>query len=79
VENYNESTGTGTGFKFWEPSALALYYCIGWAVSTWFDRPQHVVALRKQAMAQNFDWARSAQQYVTVYQHALRKKQVAIV
>jgi starch synthase len=79
VQNYNETTGGGTGFKFWEPAGLALYYCIGWAVSTWFDRPQHIVQLRKQAMAQNFDWATSAQQYVSVYQHALRKKQAATV
>jgi len=55
----------------------ALYYCIGWAVSTWFDRPQHIVQLRAHAMAQNFDWATSAQQYVSVYQHALRKKLAA--
>jgi len=74
VQNYNEATGTGTGFKFWEPSGLALYYCIGWAVSTWFDRPHHIVTLRQQAMAQNFDWAASARHYVDVYQHALQKK-----
>ena len=79
VENYNESAGTGTGFKFWEPSPLALYWCIGWAVSTWFDRPQHITALRQQAMAQNFDWATSARHYVDVYHHALRKKQAATV
>jgi starch synthase len=79
IENYNEAAGTGTGFKFWEPAASAFYYCIGWAVSTWFDRPQHITAMRQQAMAQNFDWATSAQQYVTVYQHALQKKQPATV
>ena len=79
VENYNEKTGTGTGFKFWEASGLALHYCIGWAVSTWFARPQHIISMRKQAMAQNFDWAISARQYVDVYQHALRKKQAATV
>ena len=75
VQNYNEAAGTGTGFKFWEPSGLALYYCIGWAVSTWFDRPEHIVKMREQAMAQNYDWATSAKHYVNVYQHALQKKQ----
>jgi starch synthase len=79
VQNYNEATGAGTGFKFWEPSGLALYYCIGWAVSTWFDRPHHITRLREQAMAQNFDWATSAQKYVEVYQHALNKKLSATV
>ena len=77
VRNYDEATGSGTGFKFWEPSPRALYYCIGWAISTWFDRPQHIVKLRRQAMAQNYDWRTSAQQYVGVYQHALRKKRAA--
>jgi hypothetical protein len=42
VENYDEAAGRGTGFKFWEISGRALYYTIGWAVSTWYDRPQHV-------------------------------------
>jgi starch synthase len=77
VQNYNEATGDGTGFKFWEPSARALYYCIGWAVSTWFDRPQHIAKLQQQAMAQDFSWPKSAQQYMGVYQHALRNKQAA--
>lgn len=77
VQNYDEATGSGTGFKFLEPSPRALYYCIGWAISTWFDRPQHIVKLRRQAMAQNYDWRTSAQQYVGVYQHALRKKRPA--
>jgi starch synthase len=77
VQNYNEATGDGTGFKFWEPSARALYYCIGWAVSTWFDRPRDIIKLRQQAMAQDFSWPKSARQYIDVYQHALRKKQAA--
>jgi starch synthase len=77
VDNYNEAAGTGTGFKFWEPSGLALYWCIGWAVSTWFDRPHHITSLRQHAMAQNFDWATSARQYVAVYHHALAKRMSA--
>ena len=75
VQNYNEATGDGTGFKFWEPSARALYYCIGWAVSTWFDRPQHIVKLRQHAMAQDFSWPKSAQPYIEVYRHALQNRQ----
>jgi starch synthase len=74
VQNYDETTGTGTGFKFHQPTALALHNTIGWAVSTWFDRPQHIAQLRQQAMAQNFDWHTSAKQYVHVYRHALHNK-----
>jgi starch synthase len=71
VENYNEAAGTGTGFKFWEISGRALFYTIGWAVSTWFDRPQHYAAMQQQGMARDFTWESSARQYERVYEHAL--------
>ena len=74
VVNYNEATGEGTGFKFLQPTPLALQNTIGWAVSTWFDRPHHITQLRQQAMAQDFSWPKSAAQYVQVYEHALDKK-----
>ncbi len=54
VENYNEGDGSGTGFKFWEPTPQALYNTIGWAVSTWYDRPHHISKLRQAAMAREF-------------------------
>ncbi|MCE0498328.1 MAG: glycogen/starch synthase [Methylacidiphilales bacterium] len=74
VENYDETTGRGTGFKFWEISDRALYYTIGWAVSTWYDRPQHYAALQQQGMARDFTWEASAQQYERVYDHALANR-----
>lgn len=52
VEQYNEVTGTGTGFKFWDVSRDALYYTIGWAVSTYYDRPHHCATMMRQAMQQ---------------------------
>ena len=76
---YNETTGEGTGFKFLQPTPLALRNTIGWAVSTWFDRPKHIVQLRQQAMAQDFSWPKSAAQYVRVYEHALDNKRNAPV
>lgn len=75
VRNYDEASGTGTGFKFWDATASALYYSIGWAVSTWFDRPEHVAKLQQNAMAEDFSWEKSARRYEEVYQHALRNKQ----
>jgi starch synthase len=71
VENYDEATGGGTGFKFWEISDRALYYTIGWAVSTWYDRPQHYAAMQQRGMARDFTWEASARQYERVYDHAL--------
>jgi starch synthase len=71
VENYDEAAGTGTGFKFWEISGRALFYTIGWAVSTWYDRPHHYAAMQQRGMARDFTWGSSAQQYENVYDHAL--------
>jgi len=71
VENYDEGLGSGTGFKFWEISQRALFYTIGWAVSTWFDRPHHYAAMQHQGMTRNFTWDASARQYEHVYEHAM--------
>jgi starch synthase len=71
VENYNEAAGTGTGFKFWEISGRALYYTIGWAVATWYDRPHHIAAMQQQGMSRDFTWENSAKQYERVYENAI--------
>lgn len=86
VESYNEATGEGTGFRFDQPNEHALYYTIGWACSTWYDRRHHYEAMQQRAMVQDFSWERSARQYVRIYEWArdarleglgLIKKQVA--
>jgi len=74
VDQYDEETGSGTGFKFSEPSSSAVYYSIGWAVSTWFDRREHFVCMQKAAMDKRFSWDESASEYVNVYRKALAKK-----
>lgn len=71
VENYSESTGNGTGFKFWDHTADALYYTIGWAVSTYYDRPDHMHMLRKKAMKQDFSWNRSVKEYECFFEMAI--------
>lgn len=70
VEQYDEPHGTGTGFKFWDATTPALYYTIGWAVSTYYDRPGHHQAMIQQAMKQDFSWQRSAEDYVRLYEQA---------
>ena len=74
VQQYNEQTAAGTGFKFWNISSSALYYTIGWAVSTYYDRPKHFATMQKRGMKQVFSWEDSAAQYVDVYKQALRVK-----
>lgn len=68
VLNYNEYYGVGTGFKFQDISAQALYNTIGWANATYFDRPQHILAMRAMAMKQDYSWSKSSQDYTRLYQ-----------
>jgi len=74
VQQYDEQSGLGTGFKFWEPSPWAIYYAVGWAVSTYYDRPQHLQQMRRAAMMQDYSWERSAETYVKMYERAISVK-----
>ena len=74
VENYDENAGTGTGFKFWDSNAGALYYTLGWAISTWWDRPQHLRQLQQNALAQHFSWDDAAPNYLPVYRRAMENR-----
>jgi len=75
IQQYDEQTGAGNGFKFWEASAQALYYTVGWAVSTYFDRPGHLDKMIQTAMAQDYSWEHSASQYEALYYQAMEDKQ----
>lgn len=74
VEQYDERVGSGTGFKFEKLDPNALYYAVGWAVSTWYDRKHHIGKMRRKAMAQDFSWDKSARKYVDAYAQAIAHK-----
>lgn len=74
VRQYDELKGTGTGFRFRNADASALYNTIGWAVSTYYDRPQHIQAMRLQAMKEKFCWSDSGKQYEKLYEHAASRR-----
>jgi starch synthase len=74
VVQYDEETGTGTGFKFYQLDANAVYYALGWAVSTYYDRPHHVAQMIRRAMAQRFSWNESALSYLDAYARAIDNK-----
>ncbi len=40
---------------------------IGWAVSTWYDRPAHIEAMRRRAMRDDHSWTQAAREYVDLY------------
>ena len=77
VEQYDEATGDGTGFKFFQPTAQAVYDTVGWAVSTYYDRPEHMRRMITAAMRQDFSWDRSAAVYEQAYIQAIANKQAA--
>lgn len=77
VENFDEETLAGTGFKFWNHSAQALFDTVGWAVYTYYNNPRGMAALRKNGMAQRFTWDDAALKYEELYRNAIRLRRGA--
>ena len=71
VENYNEDKGAGTGFMFDDLTPQAIYNTAGWAVWAWYNRREHIEAMRRLAMQQDFSWEKSAKKYVEMYEAAI--------
>lgn len=71
VDNYVEGQNAGTGFVFKDPTANALHDTIGWACSTYYDRPADFAGLQKRGMAKDFSWRLSAEKYVDAYRWAV--------
>lgn len=67
---WDAATGVGTGFRFDEYSADALYTCVAEAVSQ-FDDAKAWKKLVTNAMAADFSWRASADQYMDLYRRAL--------
>jgi len=74
VQNYDERTGAGTGFMFGDLTVEGLGNTIGWALSTYFDRPAHITQMRRTAMAQDFSWQRAAGEYESLYLDAYARR-----
>ena len=72
---YDEKSGFGTGFLYYHGTSAAVHDTIGWAVSTYYDRPEHMELMRKRAMIQHFSWMDAAKQYEDVYQKALLRRE----
>jgi len=74
VSDYDEATGGGTGFVFQDLNPDSLANTIGWAVSTYFDRPTHLRAMRKRAMQRDFSWGSAAAEYGRLYVAAIERR-----
>jgi starch synthase len=71
VENYNQDSGSGTGFIFDDLTPVAIYNTVGWAAWAYYNRRKHIEAMRIRGMKQNFSWKKSAQKYTDLYSEAL--------
>jgi starch synthase len=74
VANYDEATGAGTGFVFDDLRSDSLADTIGWAVSSWYDRPAHIELLRRHAMVEDNSWDRAAARYAQLYRDAYARR-----
>jgi starch synthase len=70
VENYNQETGAGTGFMFDDLTPSSIYNTAGWAVWAYYNRKDHIKAMRLRGMKNDFSWANSAKQYLNMYVEA---------
>jgi len=67
VQNFDESTGLGTGFMFDYLSPSSIYDTVTWAVWTWYNRRKAIKKMQERGMSQNFSWELSAEKYVEMY------------
>jgi starch synthase len=73
VTNFDQQTGTGTGFTFDEYSAQALLNTLRWALGIYQDRAAWR-RIQLEGMKLDFSWDASARQYVKVYERAMGEK-----
>jgi starch synthase len=79
VEQYvqGEGEGEGTGFLFEYATPDAFYYTIGWACSTYYDRPKDLAQLRRNGMTRDFSWNISAVVYEDIYGWSIDARKAA--
>lgn len=73
VENYNQDTGSGTGFVFDSLTPQAVYDTVGWAVWAYYNRKDHIKKMQELGMRETFGWDKAAEGYLEVYKEAVRR------
>jgi starch synthase len=74
VVSYDERTGGGTGFVFHDLRPASLADTIGWALSTWYHRREHVALMQQRGMTQDLSWGRAAGEYERLYHAAYARR-----
>lgn len=74
IENLDEKTGHGTGFKFIDADGWALFNTVGWAVWIYYNRKEMLHGMRVEGMKKRFRWEDSAEGYEALYLEAVKIK-----
>ena len=72
VIHYNKNGKTGTGFEFEEYSGYWLYRKINEAYKLYTEKPEEFEQVRANGMGSEFGWAKSAREYIKLYQKLMK-------
>ncbi len=72
VLSYNEATGAGNGFSFFNYNAHDMLYTIRRAVWFYQNRPDVWQTLQTRGMEGDYSWTNSAETYLSLYQSMLK-------
>jgi starch synthase len=78
IEQYNATSGKGTGFKFAEYSGQALLKSVREALAV-YKTPQAWQKLQIAGMAKDYSWRASATEYVQVFEGARKARILQLV
>jgi starch synthase len=74
VRQLDEASGEGTGFLFDDLNPQSLADVVGWALSTYYQRPDRIERMRLRGMVQDFSWDRAAAGYESLYLEAYQRR-----
>ncbi|MBR6187265.1 MAG: glycogen synthase GlgA [Clostridia bacterium] len=73
VLSYNETTGAGNGFSFFNYNAHDMLYVIRRALFFYHQQPEVWRVLQRRAMTGDYSWSHSAEMYLSLYRDMLPK------
>jgi starch synthase len=73
VQNFDQDTGSGTGFMFNDLTPQAIYNTVGWAIWAYYNRRPQIEAMRRRGMQEDFSWDKSANKYLEMYEETMKK------
>lgn len=74
VSEYDERTGEGNGFKFFDPIPETFADAAGRAILHYRNRKDDWLRIMRNGMAADFSWDASASRYLSLYEQACRLK-----